>query len=504
MSGSSEQKLALPALIALVVGSMIGAGIFSLPATFGRATGGAGALIAWAIAGAGMLMLAFVFQSLAQRKPDLDAGVYAYAKDGFGEYMGFAAAFGFWSGTCVGNTFYFILIMTTLGAFFPVLGEGNTLVAVICSSAILWAFHFTISRGVQGAAAINKIVTVAKMVPIFIFLIILLFHFDTKIFMDNFLGNPTAATVLGYAPDALEELKKYGQVGYHATLVPVPVENESLMSQVRSTMLVTVFVFIGIEGASVYSRLAQKREDVGTATVVGFFFVMATLILVTMLSFGVIDRYTLANLRQPSMGELLSRIVGPWGAIFVSVGLIVSVLGAFLSWTLLAAEMLYVPAKEGVMPKFLSDTNENGVPVKALVLSNLFVQVLLVATMFSAYAFTLALELTSSLTLIPYFLAAAYAFKLAQSGETYEGDPTRTRELVIGLIATAYTVLMIYAGGFKYVLLSAVIYAPGTYLFFMARREKNQSVFTPTERIIFGITAAAAVYAVYDIAVNGL
>jgi arginine:ornithine antiporter / lysine permease len=119
---AGEQKFSLLTLTAMVVGWMVGAGIFSLPATFGRATGPFGAIVAWLVAGSGMLMLAFVFQTLAQRKPDLDAGIYAYAKDGFGNYMGFAAAFGFWAGTCLGNTTYFILISSTLGLFFPVFG----------------------------------------------------------------------------------------------------------------------------------------------------------------------------------------------------------------------------------------------------------------------------------------------------------------------------------------------------------------------------------------------
>jgi arginine:ornithine antiporter / lysine permease len=111
----AEQKFSRLTLTAMVVGSMVGAGIFSLPGRFGAATGPFGALIAWAIAGGGMLMLAFVFQVLAERKPDLDSGIFAYAKAGFGNYLGFAAAFGFWAGTCVGNTTYFILIKSTLG-----------------------------------------------------------------------------------------------------------------------------------------------------------------------------------------------------------------------------------------------------------------------------------------------------------------------------------------------------------------------------------------------------
>ena len=103
MASSADQKLSLGALIALVVGSMIGSGIFALPAAFGRATGVLGALIAWSIAGAGMLMLAFVFQTLAQRKPELDTGIYAYAKEGFGDYLGFLSAAGYWIGCCLAD-----------------------------------------------------------------------------------------------------------------------------------------------------------------------------------------------------------------------------------------------------------------------------------------------------------------------------------------------------------------------------------------------------------------
>jgi arginine:ornithine antiporter/lysine permease len=100
---TGKQTISVWALTALVVGSMVGAGIFTLPAAFGRATGVVGGLIAWAIAGVGMLMLAFVFQNLAQRKPDFDSGVFIYAKAGFGNYIGFLAALAFWASTCVGN-----------------------------------------------------------------------------------------------------------------------------------------------------------------------------------------------------------------------------------------------------------------------------------------------------------------------------------------------------------------------------------------------------------------
>ncbi|PSB06768.1 arginine-ornithine antiporter [filamentous cyanobacterium CCP2] len=465
---TEKQTLSVWALTALVVGSMVGAGIFTLPASFGRATGVAGALIAWLIAGVGMLMLAFVFQNLAQRKPDLDSGVFIYAKAGFGSYIGFLAALAFWTSTCVGNVSYFVLIASTLGEFFPVFGDGNTVQAIVVSSIIIWTFHFMILRGVQQAAGLNTIVTIAKIVPILLFIFILLFAFNLDVFTGNWLG---------------------GQ-GY----------DDSIWSQVRSTMLVTVFVFIGIEGASIYSRYAEKRSDVGVATVLGFVGVLCLLILVTVLPFGLLPRAELAELRNPSMAGALEVVVGRWGNVFVSIGLLISVLGAYLAWTLFAAEVPFMAAKNNLMPNFLDQENAQKVPSVSLWMTNLVVQSFLIITLFAQNAFDLALELTSAMTLIPYLLVAAYALKLALTRETYDRDSrSRTREIVISIIATLYSILMLVAGGLEKLLLAALILAPGTILFFLARHEQNRKVFQSWEWFIFTLTVIAALSAIYGI-----
>jgi arginine:ornithine antiporter / lysine permease len=155
-SSTEQQKLPLSSLAAMVIGSMVGAGIFNLPGRFATATGPFGALIAWAIAGTGMYMLARVFQALAEKRPDIDNGVFAYAKAGFGDYVGFLSAFGYWLGSVLGNTFYWVLIGTTLGRFFPELfGDGTSAFSIIVSLIGVWAFHFLILRGVKEATFIN-------------------------------------------------------------------------------------------------------------------------------------------------------------------------------------------------------------------------------------------------------------------------------------------------------------------------------------------------------------
>jgi arginine:ornithine antiporter/lysine permease len=469
-SNSSDQKLSRGALIALVVGSMIGSGIFALPSAFGRATGGLGALIAWGIAGAAMLMLAFVYQTLSRRKPDLDSGIYAYAKAGFGDYPGFASAVGYWIGCCLADVACLVLIKATLGQFFPIFGDGTTPIAIAAATALLWSVHILILRGIKEAAALNTIATFAKMVPILLFIVIVVFAFKGDVFAQNFWGGeePTFANV---------------------------------SNQVRNTMLVTVFVFVGIEGASVYSRYAKNRNDVGVATILGFLGVLTLLVLVTMLSYGILLRPELGALATPSMAGVLEAIVGPWGKIFISVGLLISVLGNYLSWSLLAAEVLHSAAVNRTMPAFLAYENAKKVPAGALWLTNIVIQVFLLISYFADYAFTLALKMTSSMTLIPYLLVAAYGLKLAWTGETYAADPRgRAVDWVRGAIATIYAAGMIYAGGAKFLLLSALLYAPGTALFFMARREQRKAIFTPVEWLLFGAILIAAAAALYSLA----
>ncbi|MEU6846071.1 basic amino acid/polyamine antiporter [Streptomyces sp. NPDC046716] len=462
-------KLTLFTLTTMVVGSMVGAGVFSLPRRFADETGVAGALIAWVVAGAGMLMLAFVFQRLALRRPDLDAGVYAYAKAGFGEYLGFFAAFGYWASACVGNVTYWVLIMSTVGAIAPALGDGDTVLAIVLSSVGLWAFFLLIRRGVQEAATINRIVTVAKVVPIVVFVILALFFFKPHVFAENWGGADYAG---------------------------------SLFNQVRGTMLATVFVFLGVEGASVYSRHAKRREDVGRATILGFLSVFAIFASVTIVSYGIMPMSEIAELRQPSMAGVLQEAVGTWGEVFVSVGLIVSVLGAYLAWTLMAAEVLFVAAKDEDMPRFLGRATSADVPVPALLMTTILSQIVLVITLFSDDAFNFALDLTSSLTLIPFLLAAAFALKIALRPDprTVGGGTGFSSDLVVAALATVYTAFLLYAAGLKFVLVSFIFYAPATILFVMARREQGRRVFSARELIILAVSVIGAVLGVVALA----
>ncbi|MBC8783170.1 arginine-ornithine antiporter [Pseudomonas fluorescens] len=462
-------KLRLGALVALVVGSMIGGGIFSLPQNMAASADVGAVLIGWVITAIGMLTLAFVFQTLANRKPDLDGGVYAYAKAGFGDYMGFSSAWGYWISAWLGNVGYFVLLFSTLGYFFPIFGEGNTPAAVIGASVLLWAVHFLVLRGIKEAAFINLVTTVAKVVPLVLFVLIAVFAFKLDIFTADIWGlkNPDLGSV---------------------------------MNQVRNMMLVTVWVFIGIEGASIFSARAEKRTDVGKATVIGFITVLLFLMLVNVLSLGIMTQPELAKLQNPSMAAVLEHVVGHWGAVLISVGLVISLLGALLSWVLLCAEIMFAAAKDHTMPAFLRKENANHVPANALWLTNAMVQIFLVITLFSASTYLSLIYLATSMILVPYLWSAAYALLLAVRGETYENAlRERKKDLFIGAIALIYAVWLLYAGGTKYLLLSALLYAPGVTLFAKAKHELGKPIFTNVEKLIFAAVVVGALVAAYGL-----
>ena len=241
------------------------------------------------------------------------------------------------------------------------------------------------------------------------------------------------------------------------------------------------------------------RPQVGRATVVGFLSVLAVFMLVTLSSYGVMTQSELAEVPQPSMASVLESIVGPWGSVFIRVGVIISVLGAYLAWTLMAAEILYIPAKSEDMPKFLARENSNGAPVTALIMATGLVQLLLILVMFTYGALDFMLDLTAALALIPYLLAAGYALKLTVTRETYEDRRSLVPDMMIAALATIYTLFLVWAAGWDHVLLSCILYAPGAILYIIARRERNLQVFKPFEAVLFGLIVLGAVGGIYGL-----
>lgn len=467
---SAKSKLSLLPLMGLVVGSMVGGGMFNLPSDMSaRASPGAIA-IGWMITGIGMLMLAFVYQGLAMRKPALNSGPYAYARAGFGPYIGFQSAWGYWICAWVGNVSNAVVIFGSLAYFFPIFGQGNNLASVIGASCALWGLHFLVLRGIKQAAFVNVATTAAQFAPLAVFLVIAIFAFNYDKFTLDFWGAGSAT-----------------QAGLGG-----------LAGQVKSTMIVTLWVFVGIEGASVFSAYAAKRSDVGKATMLGFSGALTIYVLVSLLSTGILKQKELADLPTPSMAGVLESLVGPWGAALVSAALIVAVCGSFLSWILLCSQIPYAAAKDGSFPRWFAKENAVGTPSNSLWISNGMIQIFLIVTLFASSSYQLLYTVASVSILPAYVFSGAYAFKLALTGESYEADASsRRRDLIVGAIATAYALWLCYAAQLGDLLLATVLFAPATAIYIIARRESRARLFTFPEMLVALAITAAAVFAIY-------
>lgn len=455
-----EKKLGLSALTALVLSSMLGAGVFSLPQNMAAVASPSALLIGWAITGVGILFLAFAMLLLTRIRPDLDGGIFTYAREGFGELIGFCSAWGYWLCAVIANVSYLVIVFSALSFFtdtpeLRLFGDGNTWQSIVGASVLLWVVHFLVLRGVQTAAGINLVATLAKLLPLgaFVALAALAFQLDT--FRLDFSG-----LALG---------------------VPV-------WEQVKNTMLITLWVFIGVEGAVVVSARARHKRDVGRATLLAVLSALAVYLLVTLLSLGVVPRSELAEMRNPSMAGLMVRLMGSWGEIVIAAGLIVSVCGAYLSWTIMAAEVPYLAATHKAFPRLFARQNRNNAPSASLWLTNISVQASLVLIWLTGSDYGTLLTIASEMILVPYLLVGAFLLKIA----------TRPLHQAVGIGACIYGLWLLYASGPVHLLLSVVLYAPGLLVFLYSRRtHQHDRSLKRRELALIGLLLVAAVPATW-------
>lgn len=430
-----DKKLGLTALTALVLSSMLGAGVFSLPQNMAAVAGPAALLIGWAITGVGIIFLALAMLLLSRMKPDLDGGIFTYARAGFGELIGFCSAWGYWLCAVIANVSYLVIVFSAMSFFTDspghvIFGDGNTWQAILGASILLWLVHALVLRGVQTAASINLVATSGKLLPLGLFVLLAIAAFNADRFTIDFSG-----IALG----------------------------KPVWQQVKDTMLITLWVFIGVEGAVVVSSRARDKKDVGRATLLAVIAALVVYLLVTLLSLGITPRAELAQMRNPSMAGLMTTLLGHWGNLVIVIGLIVSVCGAYLSWTIMAAEVPLVAAQHGAFPRLLSRQNARGAPAASLWLTNGCVQLCLVLIWLTGSDYNTLLTIASEMILVPYLLVGVYLFKVAR-----ERQHRSAMGVAIG--ASLYGVWLLYASGPLHLLLSVVLYAPGIALFLFARR----------------------------------
>jgi len=460
-----EKKLGLGALTALVLSSMLGAGVFSLPQNMAAVAGPAALLLGWLITGVGIIFLSLAMLLLTRLKPELDGGIFTYARAGFGELMGFCSAWGYWLCAVIANVSYLVIVFSALSFFTDtpdriIFGDGNTWQAMLGASVLLWLVHWLVLRGVQTAASINLMATLGKLVPLLLFIVLAVMAFNYDRFRFDFSG-----VTLG----------------------------KPLWEQVKQTMLITLWVFIGVEGAVVVSARARQKKDVGRATLFAVLAALLVYLLVTLLSLGVVPRAELAEMRNPSMAGLMTRLMGNWGDAVIAVGLIVSVCGAYLSWTIMAAEVPLIAAQQGAFPRSIARQNRHSAPAASLWLTNGSIQLCLILIALTGADYNNLLTIASEMILVPYLLVGLYLLKVVRGQH-------KPLAMVTGIGASMYGIWLLYASGPMHLMMSVVLYTPGLLLFLFARRGGHADIaLTSLERIAMGLLIAATLPAVWEL-----
>lgn len=443
----NNQGLGLFKLTCFAIGTTLASGVFSMFSDMAKSGAGTLAvLIGWAITGVGMFALAMCFNRLSLVRPHLKSGIFAYAHEGFGEYIGFNSAWGYWISAILSQVSFATLLFAALGQFFPVFGDGNNLASVIGASAIVWGFTLLVLGGVQEAVTINTIIVLAKIVPIVAFIIFAVFlgAFDPDIFLENFRGQDTGL---------------------------------SLGRQVLETTYTTVWIFTGIEGAVVISGRARSTAVAGRATALSYLTLLVLYVLISVLSMGILPRNELAALGNPAMAGLLASIVGPWGATLINIGVIISIAGAMFSYTIVCADSAFAPALAGCFPAFLRRENKSGAPAGALIATALVIQGFLIMVYFQESSYQAMYTLATSAIMIPFVLSALYCLKTTLEDSRLGANQVSTFTWLIAIVGTLYGFYMLLATGIGNVIISAFCFAPGFFVYAWSRKQAGAPVF---------------------------
>ncbi|MDE6753410.1 MAG: amino acid permease [Muribaculaceae bacterium] len=435
-------KLGFWGLTALVFGLMVGVGIYNLPQNMASAASPGAVFLSWIITGCGILPLVVAFKYLSDKFPQYNAGLYQYAQAGFGNYVGFNIAWGYWLCTAFSNITYGVMLNDSFGALFPSLLQHGWQ-TVVFTSVLIWVMFFIVATGVKTAKIINTLLAFIKIVMLIFIIITFILFFKTGLF----------------------EADIWGRM----------ISGEDLSTQIKGTMMITLFCFFGVEGAVMMSARAKKASDIGKAGFAGFFISLVLYMAVSLLCFGLMTRARLAALPNPSIAYILQDVCGNWAYWFVISAVIISLLGGWVAWTLVVAQVPYEASIVGIMPKVFQRLNRHKMPAFGLFASSVVMELFLLLVVMADDVYLAALHITGLMIIPCYFFTALFLLKKGE-GWLIKG---------IALTAAVFCLWMAYAGGLEAMYKTSVFYLAGIFFFIKARKESRSTsapIFTKIEK----------------------
>jgi APA family basic amino acid/polyamine antiporter len=407
---NTHRKIGVWTSTSLVVGNMIGAGVFLMPSAL--ASFGSISLIGWIFSALGAIVIAKIFANLSKLIPASDGGPYAFTKAGLGDFAGFLVGWGYLISVWTTNAAIAVSLVSALSTFFPILAQDATL-ALATGLACLWLLTWVNTLGVFASGRVQLITTVLKIMPLVLVAIGGFFFLDIQ------------------------------------NLLPFNMSGTSTWQAITATTTLTFFAFLGIECATIpSSSVEDPGQNISKATMRGVWIAAAIYLFSTAAIMGMIPANELKNSITP-FADAAEKIYGHGAKYWISAGAAIAAFGALNGFILVQGQMPYAMAKDKLFPQFFVRQNKKGVPVNGVVVSSIIITILMFMNNSKNLAnqFKLLILLSTFFTLLPY-LFTTVSFLIVRARTATEFSKTKTTAaLLVSLLAFTFSMWMIIGAG---------------------------------------------------------
>ncbi|MER7670025.1 amino acid permease [Kitasatospora sp. NPDC096128] len=403
-------RFGLPVATALVMGNIIGGGIFMIPAAV--APFGTVSLLAFVVITVGSIALALVFGQLARRNPRT-GGPYLYAREAFGDFAGFLSAWSYWITAVVSNAALAVAAVGYLDVLLPI--HHDLTLEIIAALALQWLPALANLAGTRYVGAVQLVSTVLKFIPLLLISVGGLFFFDPK------------------------------------NIGPFDAGGQGWTGGMTAAAAILMFSYVGVESAAMSAgQVRDPERNVGRASVLGTSGAAVVYLLGTLAVFGTVAHQQLVDSTAPFSDAVNAMFGGTWGGTVIAVAALVSMTGALNGWTLLAAQAPYAAAKDGLFPAAFGK-EKRGVPTFGVLVSVALASVLTIANFASGAkgAFDVLVLITTFTAVVPYLLStAAQLYWLVRGATDKVSSAHLVRDAVLGLGAFAFSIWLLAGAGY--------------------------------------------------------
>lgn len=437
-----RRELGSFAIIAIIIGQMIGSGIYMTPQGLAEISSPIAAVLAMLVTGVGTIFMAISYSKLNKRGA-VTGSIIVYTKEAFGDMPAFWVGWCYWCGCWIANGAIAVAAVSYFSYFVPTL-SGNMTVQFIVVVGIIWFYTLLNMKGVKAAGYFNLIITILKLVPLALFIIIAIKGFDAS----------NLATV------SSDELKGF--------------------STLPAAVAYCLWCYIGFEGATVNAGEARDEKRIGRVTIISSVIVMLLYIVIIMLSSGAMPQGELVKSASP-LADVMQRVTGGyWTGAIVSIGGSLSAFGCVGAWILSAGRASYSLASINLLPKIFAKTSEkNGAPTAALLINGILMTIVMAISYFgkngTVYNFLVMLSVTSFLVF--YLFGVSAELYLTGKDMKGQGLGKYLKTSIFSILGFIYAMYTIYGSGADYVFAGFLLLLAGIPFFIAIKLgEKNEAL----------------------------